>query len=82
MAVYSWLIGIGLAFLITIVLTIFVSRLKDGEFHVNGKVFFIFLPIGFGISAYAGLSELWIFILSCLFGLIIIIFELKGSGNE
>ena len=63
-------ISIGIALMLTYVL--------DG----NGKVFFLFLIIGFGLMVYVNLIESWFMILALIFGLFIVIFEYKkGSVN-
>lgn len=56
-------------------MTILVS-IKDGKLDVNGKVFLIFLPIGFAFSTYAGLLNVGFFIFSFIIAFVIIIIEI------
>lgn len=77
---FDWIIGLGLAFFVAIILTALVS-IKDGSLSGSGRVFFMFLPIGLAISTFAGLIDLWIFVLSFIFSIIIIYFEVRGNNN-
>ena len=62
--------------MIAIILTAVIG-IKENKIEGSGKVFFIFLPLGLAISVYGGLIDLWIFILSFIFAIIIIFFEVK-----
>ena len=77
---FDWILGLGLSIFIAIILTALVS-VREGSISGSGKVFFMFLPIGLAVSVYADLIDLWIFILSFIFSIIIIFFEVKGNNN-
>ena len=77
---FDWIIGLAIGLLVAIVLTAGTS-MKKGSLEGSGKVFFMFLPLGLAISVYAGLIDVWIFILSFIFAIIMIYFEIR-SNNE
>lgn len=72
---YSWILGLGLSLIIAITFTFVNYQTRENE--VSGFVFFIFLNIGLAISAYAGLVDLWFFVLSSIFIIIILIFSVS-----
>ena len=71
------IIGIGLAIFIAVIFTLL--NLKRDADSPSGVVFFVFLTIGFSISVYAGLLDLWYWVISAIFMIFVIIFQLKSG---
>ena len=79
MALLDTIIGIGEALFIAIIFTIINVKLDTDA--SNGIVFFIFLTIGFSVSVYAGLLELWYWVISAIFMIFILIFSIKRGSD-
>lgn len=76
---YSWILGLGLSIIIAITFTFINYQTREGE--GNGLVFFTFLNIGLAISAYAGLVELWYFVLSSILLIIVLIYTVSTKSG-
>lgn len=76
---FDWILGLGLALIIAITFTFINYQTREGE--GTGLVFFTFLNIGLAISAYAGLVDLWYFVLSSIFLIIVLIYTVSTRSS-